>query len=337
MMTFVKTMQETDLWRDWDIQLICTHINGSFATRLKVFVTALWSFVGQLAFDRPSVVHLQSAAYGSIVRKSILAWISILFRVPVVYHMHGADFDSFYARASKISQFAMRSTLEHVDAVIALGDEWAQRLQMIAPRANIVVVPNAVRPGLPVEQAAQGTVNVAFLGEICDRKGTFTLIDAWAAYAAEADPRTRAHLTIAGDGDVEGAQRRVVELGLTESVDVRGWMSSTDVEKLLAETQVLVLPSLDEGQPMAILEAMARGLCVVASSVGGIPEMVANQSGVLVQPDDVEQLAAAIQYVTENTEARATYGKNALQRIHERFDVDVISRRIDELYRSVTR
>jgi glycosyltransferase involved in cell wall biosynthesis len=86
---------------------------------------------------------------------------------------------------------------------------------------------------------------------------------------------------------------------------------------------------------MAILEAMAKGICVVASNVGGIPELLDESCGVLVHPDDVAELADAITYVVTDHDARARFAANALKRIHDEFDVDVISRRFDELYRLI--
>ena len=88
---------------------------------------------------------------------------------------------------------------------------------------------------------------------------------------------------------------------------------------------------------MAILEAMAKGVCVVASNVGGIPEILDETCGVLVNPDDVTELADAITYVVTDPNARGRFGTHALQRVQNDFDVDVISRRFDELYRRLVK
>ena len=223
-----------------------------------------------------------------------------------------------------------------MNAVVALGGAWAVELRGIAPRAKIAVIPNAIRPRSAVKQNVDGRVNVAFLGEIGDRKGTFTLIDAWAEMLEKSDRRCAARLTIAGDGEIDRAKKRVDELDLGTTVEVRGWMASPEVANLLAHTQVLVLPSRYEGQPMAILEAMARGLCVIASEVGGIPELLSDDCGVLIVPDNIHQLAKAILHVVENPGARTSLGRNALQRVRDRFDVEVVSRDFDRLYCEIT-
>ena len=144
-------------------------------------------------------------------------------------------------------------------------------------------------------------------------------------------------MTIAGDGEVERARRRIQELRLEDTVEVREWLSESDVGELLDRAQVLVLPSRNEGQPMAVLEAMARGLCVIASDVGGLPEMIGGGCGVLVSPDDIEAIAAALRLVVYDDELRARYGAAAYARVADQFDVRTVWRRLDALYREVSR
>jgi glycosyltransferase involved in cell wall biosynthesis len=227
----------------------------------------------------------------------------------------------------------IRSTLCRASAVVALGEMRAAWLQVIAPAARITVIPNAVRPADRSVQPAPGKpVGVVFLGLIGDRKGTFRLLDAWARLGGEA-----ATLTIAGNGEVERARGRIHELHLEDTVEVREWLSESDVGDLLQRTQVLALPSRNEGQPMAVLEAMARGLCVVASDVGGLPEMIGGGCGVLVPPDDIEAIAAALRLVIHDHELRAQYGAGAYARVADKFDVRTVCRRLDALYCEVSR
>jgi glycosyltransferase involved in cell wall biosynthesis len=251
--------------------------------------------------------------------------------------VHSGEFDRFFANAPGLVRLLIRATLERADTVIALGDKWADRLRDIAPRARIVVVPNAIRPDSPVEHQTSGPVHVVFLGRVGDSKGTFTLLDSWAKMLADSGATVQARLTIAGDGEIDRARDRVAALGVGASVYVRGWIANTTVPELLASAQILVLPSQNEGQPMSILEAMAKGVCVVASNVGGIPELLDETCGVLVNPDDVTELADAITYVVTDHDARARFGAHALQRVQNEFDADVVSRRFDELYRRLIR
>lgn len=332
--TFLSVMQDTRLWHEWNVKLIVTHRNGSIVGRMTLFAAGLIRYLAQIVLDRPDVVHIHSAAYGSFVRKALLAWIAKAFGLPVILHMHGADFQKYYDTAG-IMQPAIRITLERVSAVIALGDAWAVTLQNIAPQARIIVIPNAVRPAELVRRQRLETVNVVFLGEIGNRKGAFELIEAWPVTLANLANPSGASLVLAGDGEVDRARGRVNELNVDTSVEVSGWLNADEIAGLLSKSDVLVLPSHDEGQPMAILEAMARGLCVVATTVGGVPEMLAGDSGVLVQPNDVEQLAHALANVIRNQDLRVQLGENAYRRVQEIYNIDVISQRVADLYRAL--
>jgi glycosyltransferase involved in cell wall biosynthesis len=331
--TYVRAMRETPLWADWNIRHIATHRDGSAASKIVVFARGAMLFIVELIRFRPSVVHLQAASDTSFIRKGILLWISRIAGVPVVFHMQGSNFQVYYENSPRPIQAVIRATLCRASAVVALGETWAARLSAIAPTARIAVIPNAVRPADRSVQPAPGEpVGVVFLGRIGDRKGAFRLLDAWARLDGEA-----ATLTIAGDGDVERARRRIQELHLDETVEVREWLSESDVCELLDCAQVLVLPSRNEGQPLAVLEAMARGLCVVASDAGGLPEMIGGGCGMIVSPDDIEAIAAALRLVVHDHELRTQYGAAAYARVADLFDVRIVWRRLDALYREVSR
>lgn len=330
----LRTLRDSPLWDEWSVEHIATHRNGSATARILAFARGLVIFVGALVRRRPDLVHLHMSSYGSFARKATLAWITKAARVPVVLHVHGSEFDLFYQRAPRLLRLIIRATLTRADVVVALGTRWADLLRRIAPKAHITVIPNAVQLGALVHQPGQGdSVHVVFLGALGDRKGTFTLLDAWTRLAGDA---WRARLTIAGDGEVARAQETITRLGLGASVEVVNWLSGARVDDLLRSAQVLVLPSRNEGQPMAVLEAMAKGLCVVASDAGGIPDLVVDGvSGLLVPPDDVPALTKTLRQVVTDHDVRSRLGTAALARVRQHFDVEIVWKRFDALYREV--
>ena len=145
----------------------------------------------------------------------------------------------------------------------------------------------------------------------------------------------RARLLLVGDGAVDEARRQAAELGVTDSVEVHGWQARERVRDLMGTAHVLVLASHAEGQPLVVLEAMARGLAVVATSVGGVPELVDDgRTGLLVPPRDPDALAAALRRVLDDAGLRARLGAAAREaaRAH---DPDAVAARLDALYREV--
>ena len=175
-----------------------------------------------------------------------------------------------------------------------------------------------------------------FLGKIGDGKGAFMLLEAWSRIMSDSKYSGTAHLTLAGDGEVERARRTVARLGLEASTQVPGWLTPVQAHALIGSAHILILPSRNEGQPMAVLEAMASGVCVVASNVGGIPDLIeSGTTGLLVPPGEVEALVTALCHVITNHEARARLARAAYERVRAEFDTAVVWRRIDTLYRKV--
>ncbi|MFD0925040.1 glycosyltransferase family 4 protein [Williamsia deligens] len=329
-------MFSTPLAESWSIRHVSTHRDGPAAVKVLTFLVGTARFVAELIVRRPAVVHLHTASYGSFVRKAVLAALARAAGVPVVLHVHGAEFHLFTARLPRPLRSVVVHTLTTAAAVIALGPGWARRLSEIAPDARVVVVPNAVRAP---ETAAPSSdrddarpVQVLFLGRVGDRKGTFDLLRAWAA----ADVGDTAHLTVAGDGAVDAARALVHELAVDDSVEIVGWVDSETVATLLDRSDVLALPSHDEGQPMAVLEAMAAGLCIVASPVGGVPDILDEDCAVLVEPGDVAGITDALTSVIHDDDLRRRLAASAHRRFREEFDVDVVWRRVDDLYREIT-
>ena len=138
--SYIRTMQQTPLWRRWAIVHVASHRNGSPATRAVAFAVGTAAFLRELLLRRPSIVHLHTASNGSFARKSLLARLAHLARVPVVMHVHGGGFAHFYDRSPRLLRRYIRRTLERADALVALGEAWAATLRRIAPTGRIDVV-----------------------------------------------------------------------------------------------------------------------------------------------------------------------------------------------------
>lgn len=332
--SYIRNAEGTALWRRWNITHISTHRDGSLVERLTAFLLGS-ARLGMALLRRPDIVHMHASARGSFFRKAILVRFCRAARVPVVLHIHSSEFDEFYAGLGRVARRLVRRTLRDSAVVIALGPHWREKIRAIAPGADVRPLSNGVsyrRPS-PVEQPDDG-VHVVFVGQIGERKGTFRLLEAWGALHRP-DDGTQSRLTIAGDGAVGRARELRDKLPDPSSIEIHSWLQPHDVAGLLDSAHVLVLPSTHEGQPMAVIEAMARGLCIVASDVGGIPDLIRDGStGVLVPADDPDRLAAALRRVIDDVALRRELGSAAWQ-ASAQLDLNVIADRIDEVYAEV--
>jgi glycosyltransferase involved in cell wall biosynthesis len=205
------------------------------------------------------------------------------------------------------------------------------------PPERIVVVPNGVarRETTALDRTALGLPAgplVLSIGRLEERKGQGYLIEAWAAVHRR-EPSAR--LVLLGDGPTRPElERKARELGLQDCVRLGGFQAR--VAEYLDAGDALVHPSLTEGMPNVVLEAMAAGKPVVATRVGGIPELVADgESGLLVAPRDPAALADALIRLIREPGLAAELGRNARCRARERFSVGAMVEATEAVYRSL--
>ncbi len=285
-----------------------------------------------LAHDRVDVVHAHMPRAN--VPGALLARAA---RVPVVVtHEHGS-----VRYADPLRRALNRTVVGPLsDAVLAVSD-WDRR-RLVAeqglPESRVRVFRNGILP-LPAdvpdvrpELTAPDVPIVGALGRLDPVKGYDTLIAAVARLCAEG---VRLRCVIAGLGPEEARLRRLIhQSGLGREVTLLGLRE--DVPALLRAFDVAVMASRSEGAPLAIIEYMAAGLPIVATRVGGIPELIEpGVHGILVEPDDPVALADGIRRLLEHPTEAATLAAAARARQRAEFDLDVVVAQLQELYLSL--
>jgi glycosyltransferase involved in cell wall biosynthesis len=316
------------------VRLIAAYGEGGFWARQWLLVRALFAYVPILATSHVELVHVHAAMRGSFWRKAIFAAIARRFGVPVVLHLHGSEMKDFYAAQPALVKRMIIGQLHAASRVLVLSQSWKRFVAEIAPRAKTAVVPNYVDvPDAPPVRARPAR-EILFLGLVGERKGVFDLLKAFAAARLD---NGELELTIGGNGAIERARSEAQRLGVAGHVDLRGWVGPQEREALLARADIFALPSRNEGLPMSVLEAMARGLPVIATPVGGLLELIEDGvNGVLIQPGDVEALARAILRLANDPAARAALGRAARQTVLARYSTAVVLPVLEEIYAAVT-
>lgn len=199
---------------------------------------------------------------------------------------------------------------------------------------QIVQIPNGVdadhfKPAA-IEKRTEN--RIIFIGRLDQWKGVGFLIQAFKTLLADGIP---AHLDILGDGpDRNKLQQQAADLGLQDVISFHGAVHG--VAPYLQQASLFVLPSLSEGMPNVVLEAMACGLPVIASRVGGIVDIVADgENGILVEAQRADQLCEAMKQVIINKELAQQLGMAARKTIEERFSLPVIVNRYSDLYQEL--
>ena len=176
------------------------------------------------------------------------------------------------------------------------------------------------------------TLEIVTVGRLVRQKGISVLLEA-AGTVITRFPQVR--FTLVGDGPLRRAlEAQAAGLGLTEQVRFLGTL--VEPQNVVAGCDLFVLPSLWEGMPMSLLEAMAAGRPVVASSVSGSAELILDEeTGVLVPPGNPERLADAMIRMLENPEAAEAMGRRAADRVRREFSLERMLTSTDTLYRQL--
>ncbi len=260
--------------------------------------------------------------------------------VPLIYHVHSpAGHDSTRQLLNAFNALVEWHSLREADRLIAVSPSLERYMVARGFRADrVVCVPNGVPSAVfPVDRTPPiGTWTLGTVALFRPRKGTEVLLEALAALRSwGVDVRLRAvggFETLAYETAILGLADR---LGVASAVD---WIGFTrDVNAELAKIDLFVLPSLfGEGLPMVVLEAMAAGVPVVATRVDGVPEAVSHrETGLLVDPDSVSQLASAIRQFIDGQLDYTTMSRYGRERHAARFSDTAMARNVAEVYRQV--
>ena len=323
------------LFERYPCTYIATHRPGGAWTKAAMAVRGWWRVaVALLTLDAP-LVHVQTASRASFWRKSVVCLLARAAGRPYLVHVHGGEFMKFYREESRpLTQRWIRHTLARAALVIALSDQWRERLLAIEPTACVEVLPNGVLlPDLHDlhDTRRRQASTLLFVGDLIRAKGLHDLIRAFGRIA----PRfPQLELVCAGGRPPPEMTQLVAELALQQRVAFPGWLGPERLRAELGRATVFALPSYAEGMPMALLEAMSWGLPVIATPVGGVPQVVEHGvNGLLVTPGDSDGLAAAVARLLSEPALRESLGAAARRTIATRFSLQTALDRLGELYR----
>lgn len=224
--------------------------------------------------------------------------------------------------------------LNQVDLIIALSPEWERDIRTLTTNPRVVVLrnPTLMKPLAMEDVKSRVRGQLLFLGRLEQKKGIYDLLEAIALLRFR-HPEIR--LLCGGDGEIEQVRKCTHDLGIEEHVLLLGWIRGGEKDALLASSAAYILPSYKEGLPMGLLEAMASGLPVVSTAVGGIPDAVDDgREGFLVSPGDVRALAEAIGRILEDDELRERLGSAARAKVDATFSADCLLPQLEEIYRA---
>jgi|WetSurMetagenome_2_1015567.scaffolds.fasta_scaffold08990_3 glycosyltransferase involved in cell wall biosynthesis len=292
--------------------------------------------------NRPQVTHIATAFGLSFVKHSACVIIARLLGIRVLLHPH-CGFSALYGERPSWWKWYFRKIIRMTDGVITLSSEW-KKLAEIVPGHRIFYLPNGIdlspfhAAGLKNSEKSsiEGNLKALYLGHLGRSKGTYIILEAARQLLAKRVPIIIDLVgEVMGDGDEEEIKSCIDQKGLTGMVFRHPPVTGTEKIEVLGSTDIFVYPSFSEGMPIAVIEAMACGLPIIATKVGGIPDLVSDGiNGVLIEAGSIDQLTEAIENVCRNPELRLQMQKNSFQMAFEKFDIEKIVPQLVNIYTS---
>ncbi len=314
---------------------VYSHVSGSIGKKLLLLVWALIKVLFYLYRGGIKIVHIHTASRVSFFRKSIFVLLSKIFRKKVVLHIHGGAFCDFVASYKGYTQWI----LGHVDLVITVSDSLRQSLkEMLGPDLpKMSTLYNPIEfPCSRIQKRveANSKINILFLGAICENKGIRDILQCMLLHQEYLHDRVMLHI-----GGVGELSRELEHLLTTRSVSTfityHGWVEGESKNKLLCDADIYIQPSYIEALPISVLEAMSYRTAVIASHIGGLPEIVHDhETGLLIEPGKPEKLFEAMKYLIENDTLRESFSRRGV-RIAEQAYLPNIMAQLEVLYKEL--
>ena len=318
---------------------INTHVSGNVFKRIHVFLSAYGKLLYEMLFERNTdIIHMHMSGNGSFYRKYLLHRMIKKFGMKDVIHLHASHFQTFYQNANTCVKKRIRRMLRECDRILVLGTYWKRVIIEIEPDAKVEILRNAVK--IPKETSSwnETTYRLLYLGTLIERKGIPDLLEAMQILNCNHPAlASRLQLLIAGSGPEEKALRIMVErMKLTSQVQFVGWIDGAQKSCLIQSVQCMVLPSYDEGLPVAILEILSYGIPVVSTDVGSIAEAVVDgQNGFLVPVHDPERIATAITEIFKSRMQWVSFSENARNLAKQYYDEEKMFAELERIYQEL--
>ena len=330
-------------YNEFNIEVCVLYSPGIFKEEIEKADIPIWELGLNFKYDLISIIKLISLiknrkyniVHVHLFPANVFAALAFLFLpkdIKWVFNEH-----SIYnrRRSSKIFKILDSFIYSRYYKIICVSKqvhfaliEWLPNL-----KRKCVVISNAV----PISDLSNWSpikkYDILFVGRLTEAKGVDILLKAIKILKEKYQKEIKA--AIVGKGYLEEELKELVmKLGIEKEVEFLG--VRRDIEKLMKSTKLFVLPSRWEGLPLTILEAMSSRTSIIATKVGGIPEVIENgKEGILISPEDPEALAKAIAELLKDRELRVKLGINAYKKVKEKYSIEAYTKNILEFYKSL--
>lgn len=292
--------------------------------------------------NQPQIVHIATAHKGSFIKHGIMVFIAKILGRKIILAPHCSISVLLPEHSSKIWEYWVKLVFAQSDCVLVLSKEWLAHTSLL-PLNKIQYLPNAINTQKfsfihRIVPKNSKSTNIVFLGHISTEKGLLNLVEAINILIQNGIVNISVELV--GEAikhqEFEEITQMINAYGISSYINIRKPEFGLDKIERLSLADIFVLPSLHEGMPITILEAFAAGLPIVATSVGGIPDLVINGvNGFLVPPGSSLELAEALKELIQNPSLRLQIGNINREKAHQSYDIEKYANKLGEIYQTM--
>ncbi|WP_172637986.1 glycosyltransferase family 4 protein [Lactiplantibacillus plantarum] len=325
-LTVINDYMNSKYLKNFNLKHIVT---ASQKNKLLIFFFGVSYYVALCLLKKVQLSHIHMSERGSCSRAIVIIKINRFFGIPTIVHSHGSEIIEYYNSLDDKMKKKFRNGMQDARKIIVLTPGWKMFWRKIVDSDKIVVIPNYVRiPKVTKKYYYDNKINLLFLGYIGDRKGTYDLIDAIQLLVSNG--KKNIILRIAGNGEIDKCKRIIKEKNLESYIKIIGWANEEKKDKLLRESDILILPSRFESFGIVVLEAMAYKIPAICGDKGFTKELVSNgKDGYIAETGNPESIAKAILSISNNV---STFGKNGFIKVSQNFSEEKVIKKLSNMY-----
>lgn len=334
-MTSVISQIINNNWTDKNIKIkfIPTYYPGNNLTKMLYFCFSYIRILFNFIFLKPDIVHMHMSYKGSFTRKNYIHKLCKRFNINDVVHLHGGYFEEWYENSNDKLKRQIRQLLAECSCCIVLGEYWEGVVKRLAPKAEVVIIRNAIKIPLHTVKWNNEQCKLLFIGVLVPVKHIEDLLMA-VKILKSSNLWNEKKLLIMGTGVEEKKLKACcAEFDIENEVEFLGWVSGDEKNNIIRNCQISVLSSYNEALPLSILESISYGMPVVATDVGDIASAVHNgENGYLVKPGDVNGIAEYLNKIMGNKYLWSKLSENSRMIAEKMFSDDVFFEKLYRIY-----
>jgi glycosyltransferase involved in cell wall biosynthesis len=325
----IKVWKDSKILKDNNIKYVSTVSNSTYLLKMIDFIKSVFYFIF-LSVKNCRGVYVHTASRKSFYRKLIFIAISILFSNKIILHIHPTFFYYFINNFRGFKKKIIFYFLNKVSVYVVLTETMKKKFKQLFPQKKVYVLRNPINFDriLNKNNLIRENNRLLFLGWYLKYKGIYDLVDAVKiitkmGYNVKVD--------LCGTYKINNLKNYVTKNNLT-NVKVNGWIYDNEKFNLLYKSTILILPSYSEGIPNVILEAMATKTPIIATSVGGLNEiLIDHNNALIVKPKNPVDLSEKILELLENENLREKIATNAYNLAKNNFDISIIKKQFKQI------